>query len=176
MLGDPGLEAVGRASARERATRLEVGDDHDAVRVQDFGGLSHEVHPGEADDVPGRFCRRLCELKRVADEVGDVLNLALLIVVGEKDRVAFLLEALDLAFDIAGADGCCDHGSLPAQPLVLPRILDATRPPSLSDISFSTKSSRSVLSESSSKRKRMPIPAARCSVAWLSVTVHITSP
>ena len=60
----------------ERAARLEVRQDDDLVGVQDLRGLGHEVDAGEADDVGLRLRRRLRELERVADEVGDVLDLA----------------------------------------------------------------------------------------------------
>ena len=44
--------------------------------------------------------RRLRELQRVADEVGEILDLALLVVVREDHRVALALEALDLGLEL----------------------------------------------------------------------------
>src|ERR1700690_2049702 len=45
----------------------------------------------------------------MADDVGAVLDLALLVIVGEKDCVALLFQALDLVFQIAGAGAFGDH-------------------------------------------------------------------
>ena len=70
------------------------------VGVEDLRRLGHEVDAREADDVGLRLRRRLRELERVADEVGDVLDLAVLVVVREEDRVALLLEALDLGLEV----------------------------------------------------------------------------
>ena len=96
----PGAEAIGRAAVGERAAGLHVGHHHDLVGVQDLRGLGHEVHAGEEDDVGVRLLGFLRELERVAEEVGDVLDVALLVVVGEQDRVALALEAADLVFEV----------------------------------------------------------------------------
>ena len=66
------------------------------MRRQDGSRLRHEVHAAEDDDVGvglGGFAR---EAERVADEIGDVLHLGPLVVVGEDDGVAIAGEGLDL--------------------------------------------------------------------------------
>ena len=107
MLCDPGREAVGGASARERAARLEVGENDDALGVQNLGRLRHEVNAREANHVGLRFRGGLGELQGITDQIGDVLDIALLVVVRENDRVALFFEALDLIFQIVGA--CVGH-------------------------------------------------------------------
>ena len=56
--------------------------------------------PAKQDHVGLGLLRRLRELERVADEVGEVLDLALLVVVREDDRVALALQAPDLVFEV----------------------------------------------------------------------------
>ncbi len=96
------LERVGRAAIGERAARAEVGHDHDPVRVQDLRGLGHEVDAAERDHVAVDLRRGLRERERVAHEVGEVLDLRLLVIVREQDRVARFLELADRAFEIVG--------------------------------------------------------------------------
>ena len=55
-----------------------------------------------------RLLRRLRELERIAEEVGDVLDVAVLVVVREQDRVALVLEAPDLLFEVEG-DGALEQ-------------------------------------------------------------------
>ena len=62
------------------------------------------------------FFASCASCERVADEVGQVLDLALLVVVGEQDRVALLLEPDDFLVDVeAGEIGlgerCVRHGA-----------------------------------------------------------------
>jgi hypothetical protein len=68
--------------------------------VEDLRRLGHEVDAREADDVGLRLRRGLRELQRVADEVGDVLDLALLVVVREDDGVALALELRYRVFQV----------------------------------------------------------------------------
>ena len=110
----PGLEAIDGAAVGERAARLHVGHEHDTLGVQDFRRLGHEVHAGEDDDVRLGLLRRLRELQRIADDVREVLDLTLLVVVSEQDRVALLLQAPDLVVEVQASevsvDGRRRHG------------------------------------------------------------------
>jgi hypothetical protein len=56
----------------------------------------------ERDHIRVGLLRRLRELQRVADHVGDVLDLAVLVVVREEDGVALTLEPSDLGFEVEG--------------------------------------------------------------------------
>ena len=97
MLGLPGAELVGVDRLRERAAGTEVGDQHGLVGTEDRRSLGHEVDAAELDHlgVGGRRLPR--EAERVADEVGHVLELGELVVVGEDDRVALGRERPHLA-------------------------------------------------------------------------------
>ena len=102
--------SAGQPSASEQPASM-IGHDDDLVGVQDLGGLGHEVDAGEEDDVGRRLLGRLRELERVAQEVGEVLDVALLVVVREQDRVALALEALDLVFEVERAREARGPGS-----------------------------------------------------------------
>jgi hypothetical protein len=54
------------------------------------------VHAGEDDDLGVGVAGRAGELQRVADVVGDVLDVGLLVVVREQDGLALALQGLDL--------------------------------------------------------------------------------
>ena len=117
MALDPRLEAVGRAARGEGAACLEIGQHDGALGVEDLRRLGHEVHAGEADDVGLGLLGGLRELQGVADEVGHVLHLAVLVVVREEHRVALALEAADFLLEVEvggqifGGAGCGDHVS-----------------------------------------------------------------
>ena len=51
------------------------------------------------------FLACLRELQRIAEEIGDVLDVAVLVVVRENDRVALALEAADLVFEVDASWG-----------------------------------------------------------------------
>jgi hypothetical protein len=89
-------ERVRGAAVGEGAARLQVRHHHRALRVQDLGGLGHEVDAAEDDDVAVHLLRRLGELQRVADHVGQVLDLGFLVIMGQDDRIPLLLQAEDL--------------------------------------------------------------------------------
>ena len=96
------LELVGRTAVGERAARLEVRHHDDPLRVQDLRGLGHEVDAAERDHVAVDLRGGLRERERVAHEVGEVLDLGLLVVVGEQHRVALFLEREDRGLEIVG--------------------------------------------------------------------------
>ena len=88
---------------------MRSGQEDLFVRVQDLRRLGHEVDAGEDDDVgvgPGRLAG---ETERVADVVGDVLDVGLLVIVREEDGVLLALQPLDLLEQVErGIDGFAD--------------------------------------------------------------------
>ena len=56
------------------------------------------MHAAEDDDVGIGLGRFLAQLQRVAHEVGDVLHLAALVVMGEDNGVPFLFKLQDLFY------------------------------------------------------------------------------
>ena len=90
------------AAVGERAAGGEVGHHDLARRIQDLRGLGHEVDAAEGDHVALHLLGRLSELERIADEIREILDLGLLIVVGEDHRVALALHARDRGLEIDG--------------------------------------------------------------------------
>ena len=95
-------ELVGRAAVGERAAGLEIGHHHLARGIQDLRRLGHEVDAAEGDHVGFHLLGGLRELERVADEIGEVLDLGFLVVVGQDHGVALALDARDRGFEIVG--------------------------------------------------------------------------
>jgi len=119
----PGAEGVGGAPVREAAPRVQVGDDDALAGVEDLGGLCHEVHAAEGDDRGLGARRGLGQLEAVAHEVRQVLDLGLLVVVGQEHGVALLPEPGDLRQEVqGGVDGfqIGDVGGRRAHGVILP--------------------------------------------------------
>ena len=72
----------------------------------------------------------LRELERVADEVGEVLDLGLLVVVGEDHRVALALHARDRGLEIDGdrVGPGCGEGSVRRRGVTAMSEVTADRP------------------------------------------------
>ena len=103
---DEGLELVRRAVVGEGAAGLQIGQHHDLVGVHDLRRLRHEVHAGEDDDLGVGLRGFLAQAQAVPHVVGDVLDVALLVVVGQDDGLALVLEPLDLLKEVeVGIDG-----------------------------------------------------------------------
>ena len=90
---EEGFELVGGAGLFERAAGVGVGQDDDFFGVHDLGGLRHEVDAAEGDDVGIGGLGMIGEAERVAHVVGDVLDVAGLIVVREDDGVPAFFRA-----------------------------------------------------------------------------------
>ena len=99
---DEGPELVGGTAVGEGAARLEVGDHDGLVGIEDLGRLGHEVDAAEGDHFAVGLLGGLGQLEGIAHHVGEVLELVLLVVVGEDDRVALALELENRLFEVFG--------------------------------------------------------------------------
>ena len=91
----PLRELVGRAAVGERAAGVQVRQQDLLVRVQDLRGFRHEMDAAEYDHLRARLRRLLRELERIAHEIREVLDLRVLVVVGEDHRVELAAEPFD---------------------------------------------------------------------------------
>ena len=99
-------ELVGRAAVLEAAAGVHVGQDDDLFGRQDLRRLGHEADAAEGDHV-GVGRRRLArQIEAVADEVGEVLDLRLLVIMREDHGVALVLQPLDLGEQVEPLADC----------------------------------------------------------------------
>jgi hypothetical protein len=107
--GAEGRELLGRAAVLEAAAGIHVGQDDDLVGRQDLRGLRHEADAAEGDHVGVGRLRLAREIEAVADEIGEVLDVGLLVIMGEDDGIALLAEAVDLGAQVEALEaeiGC----------------------------------------------------------------------
>ena len=108
VLIEKGFELVGGAGLFEGATGVFVGKNDRFVRIENLGGFGHKVDAAEADDVGVGFLSLVCQTEGIADVVGEILNGADLVVVGQDDGIAFFFEAQNIFFEVEGR--CVGHG------------------------------------------------------------------
>jgi len=98
MIGVGGFESgegVGGAAIGEGAPGVEIRKQNLFVGVEDFRRFRHEVNPGKNDDIGTRFGGFAGESEGVPDVVGDVLDVGILVVVGQNDRVQVFFQGRD---------------------------------------------------------------------------------
>lgn len=95
-----GLELGRRAGFFERAAGRHIGQDHGFVRAQNLRHLGHETDAAKDDHIRIRSRRLARQIEAVADEIGNVLNIPVLIVMREDDRVARAAQTIDLGLKI----------------------------------------------------------------------------
>ena len=82
------LELVGRAASSRLQPASMSGRIDDLFGRQDLGGLGHEADAAKRDHVGIGRLRLARQIKAVADEIGEVLDLRRLVIMGEDDGVA----------------------------------------------------------------------------------------
>jgi hypothetical protein len=88
-------QLVGRAAISQAASGQEVGQQDALFGIEDLGRFGHEVDAAKDDGRGLNLHGRAGEVETVAGVVGDGLNLAFLIVVGENGGVVFGFEVGD---------------------------------------------------------------------------------
>ena len=102
MRGLEGSELLRVARFGQRAPRLGAGDEHLFSGAEDLGGLGHEVHSGEKDDVGIDRLRPHRQGERVAQKIGDGLHFGRRVVVRQDHGVFLTLEIPDAAAELGG--------------------------------------------------------------------------
>ncbi|OQC22831.1 MAG: hypothetical protein BWX70_03011 [Verrucomicrobia bacterium ADurb.Bin070] len=85
-----------------RAAGIRSRQQNRLAGIENRGGLSHKVNTAEHNDIRLDVGRLAREFQRIAREVGDVLHLTKLIVVGQDDGVPFSLQQLNLVMQSHG--------------------------------------------------------------------------
>lgn len=96
------FQILSLTAVSKRATSIQVRTDHGFVRTQEFACLSHEVHATHNHYLGIGFCSFTSQSQRVANKVGDVLNLTYRIVVGEDNSIFLLAKLSDFSFQVQG--------------------------------------------------------------------------
>ena len=104
MSGAEGGELLGRATVLQAAAGVQVGQNHRLLRRQDLGRLRHEAHPAECDDVGIGLRRAAREVEAVADEIGQILQLGLLVIMCQDDGIALTAQAVDLGTQVEAGE------------------------------------------------------------------------
>ena len=81
--------------SRQKAAGFQIGQNHFFGWVDNFCSFGHKVNAHKNDQIGSRFCRLLRQTKTVANVIGNVLKVALHIVMAENDRILFLFQAVD---------------------------------------------------------------------------------
>ena len=85
-------EIVGGTGVGKRATRVGIGHHHLLAGAKDLGGLPHEMNAAKHNHPVLQFLCYLCQSKRIADEVCQILDFPRLVIVGEDHGVLLFLE------------------------------------------------------------------------------------
>ena len=102
MGGAEAGEVVGRAGFLQRAAGVGIGQHHRFVGAQDLRHLGHEADPGKNDHIGVRGRGPAGQVEGIADEIGQILNLPVLVIMGQDDGVLLTLEAVDLGPRVQG--------------------------------------------------------------------------
>ena len=93
-------EIIGRTAFGQRAGGVEVWDEHFLVRTKNLVGFGHEMNATHHDDVGIGRRRLLRQGETVADEVGNVLQVAFGVIVREDDGVFLLTQPAYLLLQV----------------------------------------------------------------------------
>ncbi len=95
-----GFEAVRRARIFKTAPGAHIGQHNGFTGREDFCSLGHEFDPAKGNDIGvggGGLAR---QVERVADKIGNVLDLRVLVIVGQDDGVSFPSKPVDLGLQV----------------------------------------------------------------------------
>ncbi len=94
--------AIDQGTTSTRAIAFEVRDHDGLVRIQQLRRLGHEVDATERDHVAVGALGGLRQGQRVADDVGEILNLGFLVVVSQQESAALPFQIEDGLLEVVG--------------------------------------------------------------------------
>ncbi|OHT19235.1 hypothetical protein BHE75_01218 [Sphingomonas haloaromaticamans] len=111
---EPG-ELFRRAAILQRAAGIHVRQDHRLFRAQYLGDLGHEAHAAEGDHIGAGVRRLAAQVQAVAHEIGQVLNIGRLVIMGQDHGVALLAQPFDLRAQVQPGEAQIGgiHGLVP---------------------------------------------------------------
>jgi len=102
-------DRLDRATFHQAATGVLVGDDDNAVRIENFGRFRHKPDAAHGDDIALGFAGFTRQFEAISHDIGKFLNLGFLIVVRQEDCVTTGFQLENFLGD-AGAAGRHDGG------------------------------------------------------------------
>ena len=110
MVSHKSGKLVGRTAVGQRASGIEIGNDNRFFGIENLRRLPHEMDSAENDQPCRRCLGDARQSQRIADIVGQILNLGRLIVVGHDNGPFLFFQPLylfdkvevrvDIGFDI----------------------------------------------------------------------------
>ena len=94
------LEVFGLARVSQRASGIEVGREHRFLRREYLAGLSHEVYSTHHHHLSIRLSSLASQSQGVANKVGNVLNVANGVVVGQDNGIFLLTQLPDSLLEV----------------------------------------------------------------------------
>src|SRR5579875_393306 len=88
MRGLPGAELLRGDRLGERASGIDIGNEHCSVLSENRSGLGHEMHAAEDDDLMLAGGSLTRERKGVTGAICHILDLRALVVVGKDEGIA----------------------------------------------------------------------------------------
>ena len=89
-----------RTGILQAAAGVDIGQHHDLFRAQDLGGLGHEPHSAKGDDLGIGRGGLAAQFKRIADEIGQILQFRLLIIMRQDHCLALDAQPVDLGAQV----------------------------------------------------------------------------
>src|SRR5439155_11427006 len=89
-----------RAALGQTASRLQIRQEDALVRIEHLGRLGHEVDAAENDRARGDSGGGAGQLEAVAGAVGQLLDLSILVIMGQNRGVFANLQTADLIQDV----------------------------------------------------------------------------
>ena len=102
----PGPQILHRTAIHQAAPGVLIRHHHDALRIQHLGRLRHEPDAAKRDHVAREIPGLASQFQAIADGIGQLLNLGVLVMMRQNDGLAAALQLGDF-FGDGGAD---NHG------------------------------------------------------------------
>ena len=84
-----------RTAICQRATGIQIGHQYLLVRTKNLGGLTHEMHTTQHDNIRCCLGCPLCQGQAIAYIIGNVLYVACLIVMRQDHRILLLAQLIN---------------------------------------------------------------------------------
>ncbi len=96
MFGLESPELLNRRRICQGTAGFQVGQEYFFGWIHNLGGLSHKVYAGKHNDIGIGLSSFLGKAQAIADIIGHILNIRLLVIVRQQNRIFFFFQSLNL--------------------------------------------------------------------------------